>query len=111
MMKAAKSLFTPPLINGVSASKVFLPNDVSELTIFEYLCVQFPHIQAIEWQQRFEDGLIYASDGMKLSIEIDIRPILLFSIIVFWHMKYMCHLSIKFYLKMNICLSWINHIS
>jgi len=74
MMKAAKSLFTPPLINGVSASKVFLPNDVSELTIFEYLCVQFPHIQAIEWQQRFEDGLIYASDGMKLSIQDRYTP-------------------------------------
>ena len=74
MMKAAKSLFTPPLINGVSASKVFLPNDVSELTIFEYLCVQFPHIQAIEWQQRFEDGLIYASDGMKLSIRDRYTP-------------------------------------
>ena len=74
MMKAAKSLFTPPLINGVSASKVFLPNDVSELTIFEYLCVQFPHIQAIEWQQRSEDGLIYASDGMKLSIQDRYTP-------------------------------------
>jgi tRNA pseudouridine32 synthase/23S rRNA pseudouridine746 synthase len=55
--------FTPPLINGVSASKVFLPNDVSAVTIFDYLCQHFPHIQVNEWQQRFTDELIYSAQG------------------------------------------------
>ncbi|MCH7389391.1 pseudouridine synthase [Acinetobacter dispersus] len=61
--------FTPPLINGVSASKVFLPHDVSASTIFDYLCQHFPHIQVSEWQQRFADELIYAADGTKLTVE------------------------------------------
>lgn len=60
--------FTPPLINGVSASKVFLPHDVSASTVFEYLCQHFPHIQPQEWQQRFLDQLIYATDGSILTL-------------------------------------------
>ena len=61
--------FTPPLINGVSASKVFLPNDLTVNTVFEYLCQHFPHIQPQEWQQRFADQLIYAADGSILTLE------------------------------------------
>lgn len=66
--------FTPPLINGVSASKVFLPQNISAPTIFEYLCQHFSHIQASEWQQRFADQLIYAADGDILSIESHYTP-------------------------------------
>ncbi len=61
--------FTPPLINGVSASKVFLPNDLTVNTVFEYFCQHFPHIQPQEWQQRFADQLIYAADGSILTLE------------------------------------------
>ena len=66
--------FTPPLINGVSASKVFLPNDISAPTIFAYLCQHFPHIQSSEWQQRFSDELIYAANGEKLKIDSIYTP-------------------------------------
>ncbi|OEC90354.1 pseudouridine synthase [Acinetobacter sp. YK3] len=66
--------FTPPLIDGVSASKVFLPHDASANTIFDYLCQHFPHIQQEEWQQRFADGLIYAADGARLNIESSYTP-------------------------------------
>lgn len=66
--------FTPPLMNGVSASKVFLPHDVSALTIFDYLCQHFPHIQVSEWQQRFADELIYAADGSKLTLDSPYTP-------------------------------------
>ncbi|MCH7337029.1 pseudouridine synthase [Acinetobacter sp. NIPH 2699] len=66
--------FIPPLIDGVSASKVFLPNVVVANTVFDYLCQHFPHIQIQEWQQRFEDQLIYAADGSKLQLNSPYTP-------------------------------------
>ena len=46
--------FIPPMINGVSASKVFLPQILpTPESLYQYLCQQFPHIAANEWQQRF----------------------------------------------------------
>lgn len=62
--------FTPPMINGVSASKVFLDaNKAITATVFEYLCQQFQHISADEWVQRFSDGLVYDASGEKLHIQ------------------------------------------
>ncbi len=62
--------FIPPMINGVSASQVFLPTaDASSPScIFDYLCQQFPHIAAEEWQQRFQDQLIYDAQGNTLQL-------------------------------------------
>ena len=74
MIDSTASIFSPPLINGVSASKVFLPHDISAPTIFAYLCQHFPHIQTSEWQQRFSDELIYAADGEKLKIDSIYTP-------------------------------------
>lgn len=74
MIDSIASIFSPPLINGVSASKVFLPHDISTPTIFAYLCQHFPHIQTSEWQQRFSDELIYAADGEKLKIDSIYTP-------------------------------------
>lgn len=60
--------FSPPMINGVSASKVFLKKrEPMPASVFEYLCEEFQHISTIEWQQRFKDGLIYDADGNQLS--------------------------------------------
>lgn len=57
--------FIPPMINGVSASKVYLqPSSAS--TVYTYLCQQFPHISAAEWQSRFQDGLVYDAHGQRL---------------------------------------------
>ncbi len=62
------SEFTPPMINGVSASQVFLDaNKSNASTVYEYLCQQFPHIAATEWQQRFKDGLVFAENGEILT--------------------------------------------
>ncbi len=48
------------MLNGVSASKVFLPKlKPAPHTVLAYLSDQFPHIEATEWQQRFHDGLVY----------------------------------------------------
>ncbi len=61
--------FVPPMINGISASKVFLPSkQPAPQTVYHYLCTEFQHIDATEWQQRFDDGLVYAADGEKLNI-------------------------------------------
>ena len=66
MMNALE--FSPPMINGVSASKVFLPKiKPTPISVFEYLCQEFQHISSIEWQQRFDDGLIYDAIGNKLT--------------------------------------------
>ena len=62
--------FIPPMIDGVSASKVFLPKmKPAPATVYQYLCQQFPHIAADEWQQRFADNLIYDALGNILSFD------------------------------------------
>ena len=62
--------FIPPMIDGVSASKVFLPKTApTSNSVYQYLCQQFPHIEAAEWQQRFADGLIYDASGNVLTAD------------------------------------------
>ncbi|TCB51412.1 pseudouridylate synthase [Acinetobacter sp. ANC 4779] len=62
--------FIPPMIDGVSASKVFLPKMKPTLTtVYQYLCQQFAHIEPTEWQQRFADGLIYDASGNVLTCD------------------------------------------
>ena len=61
--------FIPPMIDGVSASKVFLPKmKPAPATVYQYLCQQFGHIESAEWQQRFNDGLIYDALGRILNL-------------------------------------------
>ncbi|WP_231970377.1 pseudouridine synthase [Polynucleobacter necessarius] len=52
---------------GVLASRVFLPADQSHPNLLQFFIAQFPHIQAKEWAQRFEDGLILDIEGRSLS--------------------------------------------
>ncbi|MBO6151368.1 MAG: pseudouridylate synthase, partial [Acinetobacter sp.] len=60
--------FIPPTLDGVSASKVFLPQILpTPESLYQYLCQQFPHIAANEWQQRFNSHLIYDALGNILS--------------------------------------------
>ena len=62
--------FIPPMIDGVSASKVFLPKmKPAPATVYQYLCQQFAHIAPSEWQQRFADNLIYDALGNILSFD------------------------------------------
>ncbi len=62
------SAFTPPMLDGVTASKVFLPSIQSvPRSIFAYLSENFAHIAVQEWQQRFDDGLVYSQTGEKLT--------------------------------------------
>lgn len=58
------------MLNGVTASKVFLAETTQYFnTIFNYLCEQFPHITVTEWQQRFNDQLIFDLKGNVLTLE------------------------------------------
>ncbi|TEU29203.1 pseudouridylate synthase [Acinetobacter seifertii] len=57
------------MIDGVSASQVYLPTKTNAKTIYQFLCENFPHIKTVEWQQRFQDGLIYAANGEKLTLD------------------------------------------
>ncbi len=61
--------FFPPMIDGVSASQVYLTTQTNAQTIYQFLCENFPHIKTVEWQQRFQDGLIYAANGEKLTLD------------------------------------------
>lgn len=67
--------FVPPMIDGVTASKVFLPPlKTTPATLFAYLSQNFPHIQASEWQQRLDAGLVYSQSGDKLSMNSAYTP-------------------------------------
>lgn len=61
--------YKPPMINGVTASKVFLPSlDVQPDSLYAYLCQHFQHIDAQQWSQRFEDQLIMDVLGNNLTL-------------------------------------------
>ncbi|AOA58500.1 pseudouridine synthase [Acinetobacter larvae] len=62
----SNSLWQPPMRDGVSASQVYLPNS-DATTVFEYLCQEFSHIAASEWQRRFEQQLIFDQSGRVLT--------------------------------------------
>lgn len=61
---------------GVGASQVFLPLlELPVNTIFDYLCQHFSHITAIEWQQRFEQGLVIDQHGQALQLDSAYTPL------------------------------------
>lgn len=73
--KQISKKFKPPMIEGVTASQVFLATiSPQPHSLYHYLCQQFPHIQAKEWQQRFDSGLIYSDSGEILSIKTPYLP-------------------------------------
>lgn len=64
------------MINGVSASQVFLPTNKDQTiqTVFGYLCKHFAHILEQEWRQRFTEGLIYDATGQVLTVHSPYQP-------------------------------------
>ncbi|QWD64867.1 pseudouridine synthase [Polynucleobacter sp. MWH-UH2A] len=59
---------------GVSASRVYLPADQSHLNVLQFFIIQFPHIEAAEWEKRFADGLILDLDGHALAAHDPYQP-------------------------------------
>ena len=61
------SLYTPPMINGVCASTLYLPKHTPPpSSLFDFLCQKFAHISPKQWQQRFKQGQILSSTGKVL---------------------------------------------
>lgn len=64
------SEYQPPMRDGVTASKVYLPKRADlPKNLFSYLCEHFPHISVNEWQQRFQDQLIIDMQGQALTVD------------------------------------------
>ena len=59
---------------GVSASRVFLPADQAHPNLLQFFITQFPHIQASEWEQRFDQSLILDIEGQPLSASDPYQP-------------------------------------
>ena len=59
---------------GVSASRVFLPADQVHPNLLQFFIAQFPHIQASEWEQRFDQSLILDIEGQPLSASDPYQP-------------------------------------
>ncbi|MDO4223897.1 MAG: pseudouridine synthase, partial [Acinetobacter sp.] len=74
MLKSFMHTFTPPMRHGVTASQVFLPAQSTALTLYQHLCQHFPHITPAEWQQRFDDHLIYSATGEILTMDCAYAP-------------------------------------
>lgn len=64
----SKASVKPLSRNGVGASTVFLPAHSTATRVFDFLCLQFPHISALTWQQRFDQGLIQSHLGETLQL-------------------------------------------
>lgn len=64
---AKSQLFKPPMRDGITASMVFLPKSSAYPTIFDFLITKFSHIKYSEWQQRFDDGLVFDQQGHILN--------------------------------------------
>ena len=58
VMRMSKLQIKPPMINGVSASQVYLPKSDCYTTYYHFFCENFEHISKQEWQQRFQDQLV-----------------------------------------------------
>lgn len=49
---------TPPMIDGVSPSRLYLEKIDERMSLFAFLCTKFNHISPDEWMRRFDDGLV-----------------------------------------------------
>jgi tRNA pseudouridine32 synthase/23S rRNA pseudouridine746 synthase len=52
---------------GVSSSRVYLPAGQSHACMLDFFIANFPHIDAFEWQARFEEGLVFNQEGEALA--------------------------------------------
>ena len=52
---------------GVSASRVYLPANLTHETLLDFFVDHFPHIDADEWLARFSEGLVMTADGQPLA--------------------------------------------
>lgn len=54
-------------LEGVSASRVYLPADQAHSNLLAFFIAQFPHISEAEWASRFSEGLVLDQQGRTLA--------------------------------------------
>ena len=59
---------------GVSASRVFLPDDQTHPNLLQFFITQFPHIDVKEWEDRFAQGLVLNDLGQALEASSAYQP-------------------------------------
>ena len=59
---------------GVSASRVFLPDDQTHPNLLQFFITQFPHIDVKEWEDRFAQGLVLNAEGEALKASSAYQP-------------------------------------
>lgn len=59
---------------GVSSSRVFLPQDTHYESLLEFFIQQFPHIDSGEWTARFIAGLVMTPEGVPVAANDAYRP-------------------------------------
>ena len=52
---------------GVSSSRVYLPANKGYACLLDFFLEQFPHIDKLEWEARFNEGLVMTIDGLAVS--------------------------------------------
>jgi tRNA pseudouridine32 synthase/23S rRNA pseudouridine746 synthase len=52
---------------GVSSSRVYLPAGQTYPSLLHFFIANFPHIEAMEWSARFDEGLVMTADGIPLA--------------------------------------------
>lgn len=52
---------------GISSSRVFLPQNASYGSLLEFFIKQFPHINSGEWAARFEAGLVMTLESVPVA--------------------------------------------
>lgn len=68
--KVMTNYFIPPMKNGVSPSKLYLPKSDQFASIGDYLCKKFAHIDYQDWQQRCSQGLVLDEQGESLQMDM-----------------------------------------
>lgn len=61
--------FFPPMIDGVSASQVYLPPQTTAQTIYQFLCENFPHIKSNRVAAAFSRWAYLRGKWRKINIK------------------------------------------
>ena len=59
---------------GVSSSRVFLPEGQTHANLLDFFTSHFPHVEASEWLTRFQEGLVMTPDGHPVAAKDPYQP-------------------------------------
>ena len=82
-MRMAMSNRLLPVLDGVSASRVALPSG-PWLTVLDFLCERFPHVDRLQWQERMVQNKVLNSMALLFTHTRHIKRIKPFFITATW---------------------------